>query len=155
TPQFLHTIAPFLNATIQNPTAATTRLGTVGAVDLDDLHERCMGNPKVALLMLEKLVEQLPSSIGQMHMALNSNDNPALASAAHGLKGAAGAVGCEELHAAARELEMAAKGLTDQQKANLLEQIQQLADQLRAVLPECRTKLAIAPPAFSSQRSIG
>lgn len=147
--QFLRTLTPYLSKSVDVAPAPThsPRLGSVGSVDLDDLHQRCMGNPQVALLMLEKLIEQLTTSIAQMDEAVNSANDAALAAAAHGVKGAAGAVGCHALHATARDLEMVAKGRSTQHRSDLLEQMRELTRQLTSVLPECRARLHAAAPA--------
>ena len=85
------------------------RGGRTEPISTVKLVERCMGNFEVALLVLEKFETQLRDDLEQLERDVNECNAAAVTRVAHGLKGAAGIVGADELARLVSRIESHAK----------------------------------------------
>lgn len=76
-----------------------------GPFDMKALLERCMGNAKIATLVLEKLAQQLPDDLEHLSVSTAQADCEQTAKIAHALKGAAGTVAAATLRQFASDIE--------------------------------------------------
>jgi len=73
--------------------------------DTKVLLERCMGNEKIAHLVLDKLAAQLPGDVEKLTESTAAGDCVRTAQVAHALKGAAGTVAASSLREFAAQIE--------------------------------------------------
>ncbi len=78
-------------------------------IDTASLLERCMNNAEIALLVLDKLEEQITRDLDALTVATAADDFDALTRTAHALKGAASSAGASALSRAAGCVESLAK----------------------------------------------
>lgn len=57
--------------------------------DIDDLHQRCMGNRDLAEKIISKFLKRLPDNMAQLQSSIETTDAEGLTRTAHSLKGAA------------------------------------------------------------------
>lgn len=73
------------------------------------LLEQCMGEPRLAAMVLERFESQLRSDYSQITEAIRARDMTRLPQVLHALKGTAGAVGAQRLYQLAAEMEAHAR----------------------------------------------
>ncbi|MDR2346324.1 MAG: Hpt domain-containing protein [Planctomycetaceae bacterium] len=76
---------------------------------VESILEQCGGNAAVALEVLKELMNQVPADETEMQSGFDSNTLITTSKAAHRLKGTAGVLGADKLHALCAALEIAAK----------------------------------------------
>ncbi|MDR2644315.1 MAG: Hpt domain-containing protein [Planctomycetaceae bacterium] len=76
---------------------------------LENILEQCGGSASTALLVLNEFLSQVSSDEAEMQNGLDTNVLIKTSKAAHRLKGTAGVLGAEKLHALCAALEIAAK----------------------------------------------
>lgn len=104
---------------------------------LAELSERCMGNAAVAALLLGKFEDQLAADIPTIEERLAARDAAQIASTAHALKGAAGAVAAVALRDLAATVETLARQ----------DQLDAIAHELSALRAEAERCLGYLPAA--------
>ena len=108
---------------------------------LAELSERCMGNAAVATLLLDKFESQLRGDIREIEQRLAARDAPQIASTAHALKGAAGAVAAPALRDLAAEIEALARQGKLESIAQDLSALRTEVERCLGYLPAARTTL--------------
>jgi HPt (histidine-containing phosphotransfer) domain-containing protein len=110
---------------------------------LSELLERCMGNPQIACLLLDKFAQQMRGDLEAIERQLAAGDGAQIARTAHALKGAAGAVAAGSLHDTAAALESWARG-------NELDRIRAGLEALRQDVARCLQGLPAARQSLSA-----
>jgi HPt (histidine-containing phosphotransfer) domain-containing protein len=108
-----------------------------------ELLERCMGNPGVALLVLEKFEKQLHNDLPEIERLTAAGDAAQVARTCHSLKGAAGAVASDSIQRIAAELETLAKQ----------SRLDSIAQQVASLRTEVERVLAYLPAARGTLKS--
>lgn len=114
--------------------------------DTGALLERCMGNAKIALMVLEKLAMQLPGDVKNLTASTATGDCKATASVAHALKGAAGTVAAGTLRELAAAMEQGGR-------ANDLERVRTCLEELTREVDRCLNHLPVAKAELSGSRA--
>ena len=109
---------------------------------LEEFSERCMGNPAIATVLLEKFEAQLHLDLEEMGQGLASGDGDRIACAAHALKGAAAAVAATAVRRAAAEVETLARDNRLDQLTTALPTLRSEIDRCVAYIPSARSALA-------------
>lgn len=112
-------------------------------LDLERLLQQCMRRPELVLRVLERFAAQLIADRQAICAAVSAADVSAVARTAHRLKGAAGAVAADRLHAVAALLE------THAEQARL-QAVRQELDGLIAEIERCAAYLPAARLAASA-----
>lgn len=107
-------------------------------IDMARLRERFDDDEELLEEIFRVFVAEVPDRTGNIRAALAEGDLPRLSGLAHSLKGVAGTMFAEQLRQAAYAVEMAAKagdgGAVAPLVEVLLEQLQQVAEELSALL---------------------
>ena len=117
--------------------------GDAPPIDLPSLLRRCQGSRALAARLLRMLLEQSATDLQHLARAVQQGDAPALAAAAHRLKGAAANVSAEPLRLAAATLETLAR---DQDLAQAPAWAARIQDELARLQETQIPPDSIAPP---------
>ena len=109
---------------------------------LEEFSERCMGDPAIAMVLLEKFEAQLHRDLEEMEQGLASGDGDRIACTAHALKGAAAAVAATAIRRVAAEVETLARDNRLDQLATALPALRSEIDRCVAYIPSARSAFA-------------
>lgn len=110
-------------------------------VSMAELSAHCMGNVEVMSRLLGMFESQLASDIRAMDVSLNTHDAGTLASRAHVLKGAAGAVGAQGVWKIAGQIESLAQEDRLESIASVLGELHTEADRCIEFLPAVKSSI--------------
>jgi len=108
---------------------------------IETLLEQCGNSKDIAEIILEEFVVQVGDDTRDIAAYLANGDLPHAGKAGHRLKGSAGVVGAEKLHAICLALEQAAKNGNGQDAAKHFAELQVEADRCVAAVPRAREKI--------------
>ncbi|MDR1478921.1 MAG: Hpt domain-containing protein [Planctomycetaceae bacterium] len=78
-------------------------------LSVENILEQCGGSAGTSVIVLDEFLNQVPVDEAEMQDGFNSNTLITTSKAAHRLKGTAGVLGADKLHALCAALEIAAK----------------------------------------------
>lgn len=122
-------------------------------IDLDELLERCLGNVELVQRVLQKFAERAPAELQRLQQALDENDLPTVARAAHLIKGIAGNLAAHRLHDLAAQLEEAAHAQHLEPMRLLAPQLQEAASELHSQLPDLLRHLETLPAGTNAEHA--
>jgi len=93
-------------------------------LDKEILLERVQGDEELAKELLEMFVEDVPGRLVKISQACESGDMKTIALEAHTIKGAAGNVAANDIHAAALQVELAGKDNNTETIPSLIQQLE-------------------------------
>jgi HPt (histidine-containing phosphotransfer) domain-containing protein len=106
-----------------------------GAVhNREALMQRVMDDEELAKTIVEGFLAELPNQISALKLAVETGDGKQSAELAHRLRGAAGTIGGEALHAVATELEQAGNAGDQNRLHELLRRLEDESTSLAGVL---------------------
>ena len=138
-------------------TSATSELSAGGtgrsgaAFDLGALVRRCMDDPTLAAMLVDRFTSRLDQSVRDVERALGDSDWPAANSRIHALKGEAGSLAAGPLHAAATRLEQCLRSGRHAEAPAALRQVQTAAAACSAAAPLALDELRRLAQAGSEQ----
>ncbi|WP_428937599.1 Hpt domain-containing protein [Fontivita pretiosa] len=113
-------------------------------LDVDRLLQQCVGSAAIVLRVLDRFAVQLNADREAIRAAVSAADAAAVARTAHSLKGAAGAVAADRLHAVAALLETHARSGELQAVARELDALIAEIERCAAYLPAARRAASAA-----------
>ena len=108
---------------------------------VETLLEQCGGNKDVAGVILDEFIIQVADDIREMESCISSGDLVQVGKVGHRLKGTAGVLGAEKLHALCLSLETAGKGENADDIAKISPELKTEANRCVAAVPEARERL--------------
>jgi Amt family ammonium transporter len=117
------------------------------AIIVDTLVERCMNNPAIVEVVMQKFEKQARGAVAQLRQELAANDLASATRTAHSLKGAAGIVAADGLTRIAAEIEQLGRkeqaGEIEKQLSRLAGEIQRCVDYLPQVRAMASSKQSV------------
>lgn len=110
-------------------------------IDAAKLLEQCMGNVALVTMLFDKFETQARDDLARLAQALAARDAGTTARISHSLKGAAGALTARALHAAAADVELAAREDRLDAASQVLHALSSQVDRCLAYLAVARTDL--------------
>ncbi|MDR2171610.1 MAG: Hpt domain-containing protein [Planctomycetaceae bacterium] len=107
----------------------------------ENILEQCGGNAATAIIVLDEFLNQAPADEAEMLAGLNNNTLITTSKAAHKLKGTAGVLGAEKLHAICAALEIAAKEERTEDAKKLFADLQTESKRCVEYVPIAQQKL--------------
>jgi HPt (histidine-containing phosphotransfer) domain-containing protein len=131
-----------------DPTTNSAAAAAVGGdpVRVSELTTRCMGNPAIAALLLDKFEKQLNADAKTIDAQLAARDAQQLAKTVHSLKGAAGAVAAPRLHELSASLELLAREDRLDAAVQSVAALKTEIDRCLAYLPQARASVKASTP---------
>jgi HPt (histidine-containing phosphotransfer) domain-containing protein len=122
----------------------TGRLDTEARLefDLDLLVNRCMNNPAVIEMILDRFAKQAADDLSRLEASILANDSKAVREVAHSLRGAAGIIAAGEVARVALELELMGRRGDLVNAGMALDRLGQLIERCLADIPQARSRLA-------------
>jgi HPt (histidine-containing phosphotransfer) domain-containing protein len=116
-------------------------------LDLQGLHDRCLGNLDLVVRVLDKFEQRLPEELAELERAVELGDAAKIALAAHRIKGNSSNISAAGLQQAAAEIEDLSRA---GQVADIPPRLQKLHGQWQRYV-DCRAALRPAATAAAGQ----
>lgn len=122
---------------------------------VQELADRCMGSADVAILVLDKLEEQLGRHVQEIQERLAARDAAPIARTAHAMKGAAGMAAAPGVRDLAARIESLAKEGELDSIGDALTALHEEVSRCLAYLPTAREALRSSPPSGTIRKEPG
>jgi HPt (histidine-containing phosphotransfer) domain-containing protein len=108
---------------------------------IETLLGQCGGSKDIGIVILDEFLIQVEADTKEMETCLASGDLTQMGKVGHRLKGTAGVLGADKLHALCFAIETAGKEGNAEEAAKNYPDLKAEADRCVAVVPEAKTRL--------------